>query len=251
MTDDKDRTGGSRAARRFSRQGPAVFAADLMAWKRYTAEIHERDQQRRDLYVDLLWWVQCTGHRTVAEASCGRTRLLEIGVGGGEHVPFELDAVRIEHYVAVDTDPVSLVTARRKYPWLRTILADAARLPFHTASFTAAIALSVLEHIVDLDRFLSDLRRVLAPGGAFLVVVPANGCLSVEVFKRVVTYPSLRRRGIRHPSWIWSFGNCNSLARIEALLHRHFTVVESRPLPWRWLPAWLAPLQFFHCVNDE
>jgi len=46
------------------------------------------------------------------------------------------------------------------------------RLPFDDASFDAAIAVEVLEHIDGHDRFFEEVARVLAPGGVVLFTTP-------------------------------------------------------------------------------
>lgn len=48
---------------------------------------------------------------------------------------------------------------------------DATRLPFADATFDAAIALSVLEHIPDIERAVAELHRVLKPGGRLLLTI--------------------------------------------------------------------------------
>lgn len=45
-------------------------------------------------------------------------------------------------------------------------------LPFANASFSAAISIVVLEHLADPALALREIRRVLEPGGRFLIAVP-------------------------------------------------------------------------------
>ncbi len=56
-----------------------------------------------------------------------------------------------------------------KKPHIRT---DAAVLPFGDASFDAVICSEMLEHVPDPPAVLSEIQRVLKPGGALLVCVP-------------------------------------------------------------------------------
>jgi SAM-dependent methyltransferase len=57
---------------------------------------------------------------------------------------------------------------------------DICRLPFRDASFGLVIASHVLEHVVDDRRALSEIRRVLAPGGLALLLVPVTAQKTVE-----------------------------------------------------------------------
>jgi SAM-dependent methyltransferase len=52
---------------------------------------------------------------------------------------------------------------------------DAQRLPFPDASFDRIIASEVMEHVGDDITAMNEMARVLAPGGAIAVTVPAFG----------------------------------------------------------------------------
>lgn len=56
----------------------------------------------------------------------------------------------------------------------RFIQGDGHHLPFHDACFDLVLCLEVIEHVQHADRFLSEVHRVLSPGGAFLVTAPFN-----------------------------------------------------------------------------
>lgn len=53
------------------------------------------------------------------------------------------------------------------------VAADAEGLPFRDGSFDIVLAFDVLEHVTDDAGFLRELTRVLAPGGALAIHVPA------------------------------------------------------------------------------
>ncbi len=46
------------------------------------------------------------------------------------------------------------------------------RFPFDDAMFDAVFAGEIIEHIFDVDSMLSEIRRVVKPGGAFVVTTP-------------------------------------------------------------------------------
>ncbi len=52
------------------------------------------------------------------------------------------------------------------------MVADAHDLPFHSASFDAVVCQSVLEHVVDPNRCVEEIHRVLKPGGIVYAEVP-------------------------------------------------------------------------------
>ncbi len=53
------------------------------------------------------------------------------------------------------------------------VAADAEGLPFRDGTFDVILAFDVLEHVTDDAGFLRELARVLAPGGALAIHVPA------------------------------------------------------------------------------
>jgi 2-polyprenyl-6-hydroxyphenyl methylase/3-demethylubiquinone-9 3-methyltransferase len=94
-------------------------------------------------------------------------RVLDAGCGGGL-VAHELAAAGAE-VVGVDRSLGSLGVARRATPArFHPAQARLERLPFPDASFDAVVAADVLEHLPDLPACVTELARVLHPGGSFL-----------------------------------------------------------------------------------
>ncbi|MEQ8716603.1 MAG: class I SAM-dependent methyltransferase [Acidimicrobiales bacterium] len=108
-------------------------------------------------------------------------RVLDLGAGFGRHA-FEA-ARRGADVTAVDLSPAELTSIRATFAAMHAegercdpanlTLADATRLPFHDATFDRIIASEVLEHVPDDGAALAELVRVLQPGGALAVTVPA------------------------------------------------------------------------------
>ena len=120
------------------------------------------------------WWYR--GRRALLERlvprllpRARRGRILDLGSGVGVNASL---LSRFGDTVLLDRSDDALEFARGSGP--RTCCrADATRLPFRAGSFDLAVALDVLEHLEDDRGTLAELRRVLAPGGALLVMVPA------------------------------------------------------------------------------
>ena len=110
--------------------------------------------------------------KALGEAPGHYPRALEIGAGTGY---FTLNMVRagvIDHAVATDISPGMLrrlsETAGELGVQVEAVEADAEALPFPDASFELVMGHAVLHHLPDLDRAMSEFRRVLTPGGTMV-----------------------------------------------------------------------------------
>jgi SAM-dependent methyltransferase len=98
-------------------------------------------------------------------------RALDLGCGDGR-LTAELDASQL---TAADVSPVALERARPRLPGARVVeLEPDAPLPFDDGSFDLVLAAETAEHVRDLQLFLSEIRRVLAPGGELALTTPAT-----------------------------------------------------------------------------
>jgi SAM-dependent methyltransferase len=95
-------------------------------------------------------------------------RVLDVGTGEGQVA--RLAAVG-RSVVGVDPTWPQLEEARRRGGGPLYARATAARLPFATGSFDAAVACLVLEHLDELEETLAEIGRVLRRGGRFLLLM--------------------------------------------------------------------------------
>jgi SAM-dependent methyltransferase len=109
-------------------------------------------------------------------------RLLDMGAGGGRHAfeclrrgahvtAFDLNAADLKDALAVMG---GMMEAGEMLPGTQpgACNGSALDLPFVDGAFERIIASEVLEHIGDDRRAISELARVLAPGGVMAVTVP-------------------------------------------------------------------------------
>jgi len=97
-------------------------------------------------------------------------RLLDVGCAAGE-----LAAQAMSHGWRVDgaeREPALAEAARTRGVAVRLVDFDVERLPWEPATFDAAIAGEVIEHLVDTDHLLAELARVVRPGGILIVTTP-------------------------------------------------------------------------------
>lgn len=101
-------------------------------------------------------------------------RLLDAGSGPGFLAQAIGEAVgRSGRVCGVDVSEPLLAYARERAagtPWVEYRHGDVARLAFGEAEFDAAVCIQVLEYVPEVDAALSELFRVLRPGGRLLVM---------------------------------------------------------------------------------
>jgi SAM-dependent methyltransferase len=132
----------------------------------------------------------------VAEAE--PRRVLEVGCGMGnfaERVAQETFA----EVVATDLSPRMVELARER--GLDARVADVQQLPFDDGVFDCAVANAMLYHVEDLDQALTELARVLEPGGRLVAVT--IGAEHMEELWALVGYrlperPFSRENGAEH-----------------------------------------------------
>lgn len=101
-----------------------------------------------------------------------RKRVLDIACGMG-YGSAALATVA-DQVTGLDLSPDAVAAARAAYPAenLRFLAAPAQTIPFEDASFDLIVAFEVIEHLADWPALLAEARRLLAPGGQFIVSTP-------------------------------------------------------------------------------
>ena len=161
-------------------------------------------------------------------------RVLDLGCGGGRHA-FEVYR-RGGQVVAFDLDPGELKDVNSMFAAMRAegeagaargeavtgipgaigVSGDATEMPFCDNAFDRVIAAEVLEHVLDDQRAMRELARVLRPGGLAAITVPAflpeRVCWAlsteyhevpgghVRIYTRVELEAKLARAGLE-PRW--------------------------------------------------
>jgi SAM-dependent methyltransferase len=116
---------------------------------------------------------------------------LEVGCGEGNNL------VRLTSYgrwIGVDLHLPKVTFASRHVGGARFAVADAAALPFRTASFRTVFVRDLLHHMPDPAPVLAEAMRVLAPGGRFLLIEPNAGNPIVRFQTYLVPAERLGRR---------------------------------------------------------
>ncbi|RYG60066.1 class I SAM-dependent methyltransferase, partial [bacterium] len=176
----------------------------------------EEYERMHALETDYWWFV---GRRRIVQSLLGHTvprlpspelRLVDIGCGTGANLPMLRESVGAKgSVVGVDFSPLALRFARQQLHDLSDLglsQGDAMQLPLRDGCADCVTMLDVLEHIPDDGQALNEVARVLKPGGALILTVPAYGHLwsahdeALHHFRRYEKYQlkaRLREAGLR------------------------------------------------------
>ena len=97
-------------------------------------------------------------------------RILEIGCGIGS-VVYELSG-KGHDVTGIDISGEAIEYGRKKYGVIRLEVQAAETLPYDDESFDAVLSFDLFEHIAGIDRHISEVARVLRPGGYYLFQTP-------------------------------------------------------------------------------
>ena len=100
-------------------------------------------------------------------------RVLDVAAGVG-YAASRIDREYPAHMVCNDIAPTCLASLRRQNLATVSYSLDnlQAGFPFASGAFDAVIALATIEHILQVDEFVSEIHRVLASEGCFYVSAP-------------------------------------------------------------------------------
>jgi SAM-dependent methyltransferase len=138
----------------------------------YHEELWERlGEDRRPPHLPLRL-------RFLAQQLPGRERVLDLGCGDG--LLSAAIAAQGAEVVGADVAEAALARARVRCPEVTFVRVPVdGPLPFADASFELVWASEVIEHVADTAAWLSEVRRVLAPGGTLALTTPAHSRLHV------------------------------------------------------------------------
>ena len=156
-------------------------------------------------------------HRDVMCPRCGsqvRHRLIAAALDDRSAAThrLELSDARILHISPEHCLALKLAPAARRYvtgdyaTMDATVRMDITRLPFGDGRFDAVFACDVLEHVVDDRAALSELRRVLAPGGVAVLTVPQQDDLQTTFEDPSIATHAARAAMYGQPDHVRNYG---------------------------------------------
>lgn len=131
----------------------------------------------------------------------GRTeqkRVLEIGCGRGvgTEIIFERFGAREVHACDIDSEMIELASARLSgyaSERLRLFVGDAAHIDADNQTYDAVFDFGIIHHVPDWRRALTEVARVLRPGGRFFFEEVTNHALARWSYRTFLEHPTKDR----------------------------------------------------------
>ena len=164
---------GFREVRLYSLEYPSSVAliCQKQPW-RYTGE-----RMVPEASDPQTFWEHVYRYRFAADYVRGK-RVLDIACGEG-YGTASLVKSGAAGVIGVDVSPEACEHARRKYG-IDTRVGDAQSIPVADAAVDVVVSFETIEHVKDPAKFLAECRRVLAPGGTFVISTPNRDVYSAE-----------------------------------------------------------------------
>lgn len=153
-------------------------------------------------------------------------RVLDFGCGNGVMLPTLSSA--FQSIFGIDLHTAAASNMKREYGLANVFLvtADGFRLPFKDNSICMVVATSALEHFKDLDRAVSEIARVVKPGGSLLFLSPTENFF------------------YRFGRWLFRYkkpeDHYHSAREIQFVLEKYFTSEAIKYFPMRSMPFFAA-----------
>ena len=113
-------------------------------------------------------------------------KILDIGCGRGFLLRKLSQIARSgTKFFGLDISSKLCQIAQENNPEARIIRGDAEVMPYPENSFDFVFMTEALEHMLDYHKALSEVRRVLKPGGIFIVTVPNRDWLRYDYYDKI------------------------------------------------------------------
>ncbi|MBI2689120.1 MAG: methyltransferase domain-containing protein [Acidobacteria bacterium] len=122
--------------------------------------------------VDVDLWNEHLSRYAFAARLSRRKRVLDVGCGAGYGSAELANTASTVTGIDISEDAVAYAAQHYVRPNLQFQHAGAAELPFPDGSFDLVVAFEVIEHLTDWPKLIKEARRVLSPGGQFVVSTP-------------------------------------------------------------------------------
>lgn len=109
-------------------------------------------------------------------------KVLDYGCGNGLFYPLFRSVFTEAEVFGADISSVAIEQIKKKYPEIsdRVNVINDDSTNFPNGFFDVVVSVEVMEHVTDLDKYLTEIKRVLNKGGLFIWTTPCANKYSIE-----------------------------------------------------------------------
>lgn len=192
---------------RTSLQG-CLFGPTAVGYKEYSAVFDDGYRMtlrvtRECTYADIIGPTQLHQYKYIEKYLRTGDLVLDLACGTGYGTKWLLEKGVCP--VGVDISKTNIVFAKHRYPGIEFKVGSADDIPFDDNTFDKVVSVETLEHVENDDGFLGEVKRVLKPGGGFLVTTPHHGYgnpFHIREYYRS-EFVEIMRKYFSEDDWIW------------------------------------------------
>jgi len=208
-----------------------IPSVDKENWEDASWAYYSRNPLIREIYFSRLRKVL-----EMADEKRGQ-KILDLGTGSGVLIP---SLGKYNKVYAIDREKMFIKKAKKiaKMSNVKAICIRqdiSSKLPFKNSFFDAVFCVSVLEHIEDLDKVMKEVKRIIKPGGLFIVGLPIERFLVKSAFNIF---------GIKQHE---DRGHISDFADINKKLKKYFDIERTEKIPFNLFPDALSLYIVFKC----
>lgn len=162
-----------------------AYTVEPSGWTDALTQLHE-DSGGSDHFIDIASREQALDEVARVAAPLSST-VLEVGCSSGFLLRSLIDRFPGYRFVGADYTYGTLQSLGARLSGVPLLQFDLTRCPLPDNSADVIILLNVLEHIGDDEKAMAELFRIVRPGGAVIIEVPAAGAL-FDVYDRVLMH---------------------------------------------------------------
>ncbi len=123
-----------------------------------------------DINSYLIYLRHLAAYHFIKNVIAGQ-QVLDLGCGTGYGTAF-IATGNSSQVIGIDISQQALISIKSQEPGATFVTGDSVRLPLPAGVFDLVISFQVIEHIENEIGYLAEVRRILSPGGRFIVSTP-------------------------------------------------------------------------------
>lgn len=131
----------------------------------------------RTSFLQRLWHQKKIEHARFLLQTIPFTHCLDVGCASGYMLGEIAKAYPDARYTGVDVYKKAILHAKKTYPMHQFFMGNAQKLPFADGSFDLVLCYETIEHVVDPNQTLREIKRVLKKRGTAIIAMDSGSLL--------------------------------------------------------------------------